>query len=84
MGSKTGIAAILALVAAVGSYLLSFSGHPIWALFAAIISVPLGAVGLVMAASPRVSGGIMSIIAMVLGVGGVILAVLVLVGMILF
>jgi hypothetical protein len=84
MGSKTGIAAISALVAAVGSYLLSFSGHPIWALFAAIISVPLGAVGLVMAASPRVSGGIMSIIAMVLGVGGVILAVLVLVGMILF
>jgi hypothetical protein len=84
MGSKTGIAAILALVAAVGSYLLSFSGRPIWALFAAIISVPLGAVGLVMAASPRVSGGIMSIIAMVLGVGGVILAVLVLVGMILF
>ena len=51
-------------------------GHPLFGLFSAIISIPLGIFGLMMAASPRVGGGLLSIIAMVLGVIAIGVAVL--------
>lgn len=84
MEQKAGTAATLSIFAAVGSYLLSFSGHPGWGLIAALVAVPMGFFGLVRAASPRVGGGIMSIIALVLGVIAIGVAVLVLIGVILF
>lgn len=84
MDQKTGIAATLAILAAIGSFIASFTAHPGWGLFLAIIAVPLGLIGMMMAASPRVSGGIMSIFSIVLGVVGVVLALLVMVGVILF
>lgn len=84
MDQRTGIAAIVAIILAIGSYIATCTGHPIWGLIAALFSVPVGVIGLVMAASPRVSGGIMSIIAIVLGAIGLIVAILGLVGVIVF
>ena len=81
---KTGTAAILAIVAAIGSILLVFSGNPGWGLIAALFAGLLGAVGLFMAASPRVSGGMLSIAAMVIAVFGLGISVLGLIGTIVF
>lgn len=68
MDQKTGILATLAIIAAVASYFLTFSGHWIWAILTAIVAIPLGIAGFLMAASPRVSGGILSILAILAGV----------------
>lgn len=84
MEQKAGTSALIAIIAAVGSFLLSFSGNPGWGLLAAIFSVPLGIFGLIRSASPRVGGGLMSVIAIVLGVIAAGIAVLVLVGALIF
>jgi hypothetical protein len=84
MTQKTGLAATLAIVAAAGSYILTFSGRPVLALFAAILSLPLGIAGLLMAASPRVKGGILSLAAIALGAIGIVLSVLGMLGAIIF
>lgn len=84
MEQRTGTLATLAIIAAVASYFLTFTGHPIFGMAAALVSIPLGIFGLVMAASPRVGGGILSIVAIILGVLAVGVAVLGIVGVILF
>lgn len=84
MEQKTGLFATLSILFAVGSYILSFSARPGWGMLAALFSIPLGAVGLIRAASPRVSGGLLSIIAIVLGVAAIGVAVLVLIGVLIF
>lgn len=84
MEQKTGTLASLSILAAVVSYILTFTGNPIWALLMAIIAIPLGLGGFARAASPRVGGGILSIFAIVLGVLAIGVAVLGLVGVILF
>jgi hypothetical protein len=73
---KTGIFATIAIITAIGSYVLTFTGHSILGLLAALLAIPLGIAGLVMAASPRISGGILSIVAIALGVIGLGIAVL--------
>ena len=65
---KTGTLATAAILAAVLSFILSFTGHVLWGGISALISIPLGVLGVFMAASPRVGGGLMSIAAIVLGV----------------
>jgi hypothetical protein len=80
---KTGIAAIISIIAAAGSYYMSLTGSPIIGFILALVSVPLGILGLVLAASPRVSGGLMSIAAIALGGFGMIVAVMAMVGLIL-
>jgi hypothetical protein len=84
MEQKAGTAATLSIFAALGSFILSFSGHPGWGLIAALAAFPLGFFGLLRAASPRVGGGIMSIIALVLGLLAIGVAILVLIGVIIF
>lgn len=84
MEQKTGTLATLAIIAAVASYVLTFSGHPLFGMLAALVSLPLGIFGLVRAASPRVGGGILSIVALILGVLAIGIAVLGIVGVILF
>lgn len=84
MEQKTGLFATLSILFAVGSYILSFSARPFWGLLTALISIPLGGVGLIRAASPRVSGGLLSIAAIVLGVAAIGVAVLVLIGVLIF
>lgn len=81
---KTGTLATGAIIAALLGFILTFAGHPLFGLFSAIISIPLGVLGLMMAASPRVSGGILSIIAIVLGVIAIGVAALGGIGTIIF
>jgi hypothetical protein len=83
MASKTGPSALLAILAAIGSYVLTFSGRPVLGLVIALLALPLGVIGLVMAASPRVSGGILSIVAIVLAVFALGIALLAMLGMLL-
>jgi hypothetical protein len=79
MNQKTGTFASLAIIAAIVSYLFTFTGHGLLAILAALISIPLGIGGFVMAASPRVSGGIISIISILLGVFAIGVAILVII-----
>jgi hypothetical protein len=81
---KTGTLAVGAIIAAVISFFLTFTGHPVFGLFCAIISIPLGIIGLMMAASPRVGGGLLSIAAIIIGVIATGVAVLGGIGAIIF
>jgi len=65
---RTGTLATAAIIAAVLSFILTFTGHVLWGGISALISLPLGVMGFFMAASPRVGGGLMSIAAIILGV----------------
>ena len=81
---RTGTAATLAIIAALGGWLTTFTGHPVWGLILALVAILLGVVGLVMAASPRVSGGILSIVAIIVAVLGIGVAGLGMVGTLVF
>jgi len=81
---KTGALATGAIIAAVLSFILTFAGHAVWGFISALISIPLGIIGVLMAASPRVGGGLLSIAAIVLGVIAFGVAVLGGVGAMLF
>ena len=84
MEQKTGTAAILAIAAAIGGIVLVFTGNPGWGLIVELIAIALGAVGFLMAASPRVSGGLLSIAAMIIAVLGLGMSILALIGTIIF
>ncbi len=84
MGQRTGTAAIVSFIVAIGSYVLTFSHHPVWGIVASLVGGILGIVGLVSAASPRVSGGVLSIAAIVLSVIALAIAILGTIGAILF
>lgn len=84
VGQKPGTLAIASIIAAVGSYLFTFSGHPLLGLVAAVLSIPLGIFGFIASISPRTGGGILSTIAIVLGAIAVIVAVLGIIGVIIF
>jgi hypothetical protein len=81
---KAGTSATLSILLAVVSFFITFTGHPVWGLLAALAAIPLGVVGLVVSASPRVGGGILSIGAIVLAVIAIGVAVLGMIGVILF
>ena len=84
MNQKTGTAAIIALIAAIVSWVSVFSGHPVWAFVLAVVAVASGVMGFISAASPRVSGGILSIFSIALGGVGFVLALLGILGAIIF
>jgi hypothetical protein len=73
--SRFGKGALLASIASAGSMVLSCSGRPVWGLILALLSIPLGLVGALRAASPEVHGGFASIIAIVVGVLGIGVAI---------
>lgn len=81
---KTGTLAIGAIIAAALSFLFTFTGHPFWGVVSAVVSIPLGIIGAMMAASPRVGGGLLSIVAVVIGLIAIGVAVLGFVGVIIF
>ncbi|HKJ64135.1 MAG TPA: hypothetical protein VJ969_01950 [Desulfopila sp.] len=81
---KAGSAATIALIAAIVSFILTFTGSPIWALVVALVAVGAGILGVLMAASPKIGGGLMSILAIILGVLDTGIAVLGIVGVIIF
>src|SRR5882762_3816932 len=68
---RMGTGAILAVIASLGSMFLWCSGRPVIGLVLAIVAIPLGLFGFVRAASPEVSGGIASILSIIVGVVGV-------------
>jgi hypothetical protein len=72
-------ASILAICAAIGSFILSAKGREFLALFAAIVAIGAGLLGGLRALSPRVSGGILSILAVALGAIAIIVALIALV-----
>lgn len=78
--AHVGMGAVLALLAAGASIYASFAGYGIWGLILGIISLPLGLVGMLTAVSPHVRGGFLSMIAIALGILGIILSVLALLG----
>lgn len=84
VAQQTGTMATLAIIAAIGGFLATFSGHPVWGFLIGLVAIVLGIGGLLRAASPRVGGGILSIVALIVAGIGLILSVLVLVGMLVF
>jgi hypothetical protein len=70
------VASIVAIIAAIVSFYLSSRGSEGFALLAALVAIGAGFVGGMKALSPRVSGGILSIIAVVLGAIAVIVALI--------
>jgi hypothetical protein len=81
---RSGTVAVIAILAAIGSYIATFTGHPIIGLVAAVASLPLGALGMALAISPRVGGGLISLGALILGAIGVVVAILGIIGVIIF
>jgi hypothetical protein len=73
------VASIVAIIAAVVSFYLSSQGREMFALLAALVAIGAGFVGGMKALSPRVSGGILSIIAVVLGAIAVVVALIALI-----
>lgn len=81
---RTGTAAIVAIIVAIVSIIATFSGHAVWGLLLGLIAIVSGGVGMVTAASPRVSGGAISIAAIVLAIFGLGLSILGMLGAALF
>ncbi|HWO43212.1 MAG TPA: hypothetical protein VNO43_15525 [Candidatus Eisenbacteria bacterium] len=84
MDQKTGAAAMLAIIAALGGFVLTLTGSPGWGLLVELLAMLLGGIGFFMAASPRVSGAVLSIVAVVVAIFGVGLSVLGLFGSLIF
>ena len=61
---------LIAIVCAIGSFVLAARGREMLALLCAVIAIGGGLFGGLRALSPRVSGGLISILAIVLGVIG--------------
>jgi uncharacterized membrane protein YccC len=72
LAQQRGLAAIGGLAAAV----VAFFVGPVLGFFLALFAILLGIVGFLRAASPRVSGGIMSIGAILLGVVAVVVKII--------
>jgi uncharacterized membrane protein HdeD (DUF308 family) len=72
-------ASIVAIVAAIVSYVMSGRGQEFIALILAVVAIGAGLVGGLRALSPQVKGGILSITAVVLGVIAIVVAVIALI-----
>lgn len=70
--AKFSIPSILAIVAAIVSLMVTAG----WGLFLALAAVVLGVIGFALAMSPRVRGGVVSVLSMIAGGAGVVIALL--------
>ena len=84
MDQKVGGAAIASIIAGIASFAFTCTARPFFGVIAAIVALIAGGIGFLMAASPRVRGGMISIAAMVLGALGVIVGVLGMFGKLVF
>jgi len=73
---STGVAATIGIIATIIGWIVLFAAYPGWAFLLNIIAVVAGIIGLIMAASPSVGGGVVSIIAIIAGAVGIVLAIL--------
>jgi hypothetical protein len=69
-------ASVIAIISALGSFYFSSKGTESLGFILAFVAIGAGLLGGIKALSPRVSGGILSIVAVVLGVLGLIVAFL--------
>ena len=67
---------VIAIIAAIGSIVLASKGREFLGMFAAILAVGAGLIGGVKALSPRIRGGMLSILAVLLGVIGFVFSVI--------
>ena len=72
-------ASIVAILCAIGSFIMSGQGREFWGFGLALVAVIAGLLGGVKALSPRVSGGMLSIAAVILGVIALVFALIALV-----
>ena len=72
-------ASILAIVAAIASFYFSSQGREIWGLIAALVAIGAGLLGGLRALSPRVTGGMLSIAAVLMGALAVLVALVALI-----
>lgn len=84
MGQKTGTAAMISIVAAVIAFFSIFSGHPFWGFLIGMVAVITGFAGIMWAASPRVGGGFISLLGTIFGLIVLGLAVLGMIGAVIF
>ena len=75
---------MLALLGAIGGMIMIFAGRPGLGLLLAACAAILGAIGFFISASPRISGGMMSIVAIVIAIFGIGLSVLGVIGSAIF
>ncbi len=78
-GQARSTTSILAILAAIGSFVLSSRDHGFFALLVALVAIGAGMFGGLKALSPRVSGGMLSIAAVLLGVIAILIAILVII-----
>jgi hypothetical protein len=64
---RRSVASVLAFVAAIGSFVLTYQARPGWAFVCAVAAVVSGILGFFRSFSPRVGGGVMGLGAIVLG-----------------
>ncbi|MDW7772597.1 MAG: hypothetical protein SCH71_06865 [Desulfobulbaceae bacterium] len=81
---KSGTAGTIAIIAAIGSFILTLTGNPIFGLLTAFAAVILGIIGVVISVSPKVGGGLISVLAIIIGLVDIGIAVLGVVGVIIF
>lgn len=72
-------ASIFAIIAAIASFYFSSQGRELWGLLAALVAIAAGLLGGLRALSPRVSGGLLSIAAVVLGVIAILVSLVALI-----
>jgi hypothetical protein len=75
-GQAKSLASIVAILAALASFYLSSQSKGFLALLAALVAIGAGLIGGMKALSPRVSGGILSLIALGLGVIAIVAALI--------
>ena len=73
------LASIVAIIAAIVSFVMSARGQEFMALGAAVVAIGAGLLGGLRALSPRVSGGILSMLAVVLGAIAIVVALIALI-----
>ena len=78
-GQAKSTASLLAIVAAVVSFVLSFKDNKFTAIAVAGVGIVCGLAGMAQALSPRVSGGILSILAIGLSVLAILVALVMIV-----
>ncbi|HEV7301453.1 MAG TPA: hypothetical protein VGN72_18970 [Tepidisphaeraceae bacterium] len=69
-------ASIVAIIAAIVSFVMSARGSEFIALLLAVVAIGAGLLGGLKSLSPQVKGGILSILAVVLGVIAIVVAVI--------
>lgn len=81
---KSGTVATVAIISVIISFFLTFTGSPIWGAVVALLAIILGIIGVIISASPKIGGGLISILSILLGILDLGIAVLGVIGVLIF